>query len=86
MRDAQFRKPYDRIAGASASIGFSLRDAFRHVFGMLKRWVGYTHFLTRGLPHVGAEISLNVLAYNFKRLLHILGLEEMMKAMRLARA
>jgi hypothetical protein len=49
-------------------------------------WVGHTHFLTRRLPLVGAEMCLNVLAYNFKRVLRILGFETMMKAMRLAGA
>lgn len=62
------------------------RRTVEHVFGTLKSWMGYTHFLTRRLQHVGAEMSLNVLAYNFKRVLQILGFEGMMKAMRLARA
>ena len=62
------------------------RRTVEHVFGTLKGWMGYTHFLTRRLAHVGAEMSLNVLAYNFKRVLSILGFERMMKAMRLAGA
>ena len=62
------------------------RRTVEHVFGTLKSWMGYTHFLTRRLPNVGAEMSLNVLAYNFKRVLSILGFEAMMKAMRLAGA
>ena len=57
-----------------------------HVFGTLKSWMGYTHFLTRRLPHVGAEMSLNVLAYNFKRVLSILGFKRMMMAMGLVGA
>jgi transposase len=62
------------------------RRTVEHVFGTLKGWMGYTHFLTRRLTHVGAEMSLNVLAYNFKRVLSILGFEGMLKAMRLAGA
>ena len=62
------------------------RRTVEHVFGTLKSWMGYTHFLTRRLPNVSAEMGLNVLAYNFKRLLSILGFEGMMKAMRLAGA
>lgn len=62
------------------------RRTVEHVFGTLKSWMGYTHFLTRRLPNVGAEMSLNVLAYNFKRVLSILGFEEMMSAMKLVRA
>ncbi|HQC85412.1 MAG TPA: IS1182 family transposase [Rhodoferax sp.] len=62
------------------------RRTVEHVFGTLKSWMGYTHFLTRRLPNVGAEMGLNVLAYNFKRVLSILGFGEMMKAMRLVGA
>ncbi|MDR7308940.1 IS1182 family transposase [Rhodoferax saidenbachensis] len=62
------------------------RRTVEHVFGTLKSWMGYTHFLTRRLPNVSAEMGLNVLAYNFRRLLSILGFEGMMKAMRLAGA
>ena len=38
-----------------------------HPFGTLKQWMGATHFLTRKLVGVSAEMSLNVLAYNMKR-------------------
>jgi hypothetical protein len=62
------------------------RRTIEHVFGTLKHWMGSTHFLTRRLEHVGTEMSLHVLAYNFKRLIQILGMEKMIKAMRLVRA
>jgi len=62
------------------------RRTIEHVFGTLKHWMGSTHFLTRRLEHVGTEMSLHVLAYNFKRLIEILGMEKMMKAMRLVSA
>ncbi len=45
-----------------------------HVFGTLKQWCGWTHFLLRGLEKVRAELSLMMLAYNFKRVLTIFGL------------
>jgi hypothetical protein len=35
--------------------------------------MGATHFLTKTLPRVSTEMSLHVLAYNFKRLMRILG-------------
>ena len=44
------------------------------------------HFLTRRLPNVGTETSLNVLAYNLMRVLRILGFKKTMKAMRLVSA
>ena len=62
------------------------RRTVEHVFGTLKNWMGYTHFLTKRLHNVGTEMSLNVLAYNLKRVLSILGFEKTMEAMRLVRA
>ena len=59
------------------------KRTIEHVFGTLKHWMGWTHFLTRGITNVATEMSLNVLAYNFKRLLSILGFERTKKAMRL---
>jgi transposase len=44
-----------------------------HVFGTLKAWMGSTHFLTRTLPRVRTEMSLQVLAYNLQRAIKILG-------------
>jgi len=44
--------------------------------------MGATHFLTKGLEHVATEMSLHVLAYNFRRLMAILGIAELMKAIR----
>jgi transposase len=59
------------------------KSTVEHVFGTLKHWMGWTHFLMRGMHNVSTEMSLNVLAYNFKRVLNILGITEMMKTMRL---
>ena len=43
--------------------------------------MGATHFLTRKLNGVSAEMSLNVLAYNLKRVMKILGISSLMKAL-----
>jgi transposase len=59
------------------------RRTVEHVFGTLKHWMGTTHFLTKTLAHVGTEMSLQVLAYNLKRVMRILGIAKTMKAMRL---
>jgi hypothetical protein len=59
------------------------RSTVEHVFGTLKHWMGATHFLTRTLEHVSTEMSLQVLAYNLKRVMNILGVAGMMKAMRM---
>ena len=52
-----------------------------HPFGTLKQWMGATHFLTRKLNGVSAEMSLNVLAYNMKRVMKIMSAEGLLKAM-----
>jgi transposase len=53
-----------------------------HPFGTLKAWMGATHFLTRTLERVSTEMSLHVLAYNFKRVLNLLGNSALMAAMK----
>jgi len=62
------------------------RRTVEHVFGTLKHWMGTTPFLTRRLPNVATEMSLQVLAYNLKRVIGILGIVRTMKAMRLMSA
>jgi hypothetical protein len=52
-----------------------------HPFGTLKQWTGATHFLTRKLNGVSAEMSLNALAYNLKRVTKIIGTTGLMKAL-----
>lgn len=56
------------------------RRTVEHVFGTLKHWMGSTHFLTRRLLNVATEMSLQVLAYNLKRVMSILGMARTMKA------
>jgi hypothetical protein len=43
--------------------------------------MGATHFLTRTLKRVSAEMSLQVLSYNMKRVLAILGVRPFLQAM-----
>jgi transposase len=57
------------------------RQTVEHVFGTLKAWMGPNHFLTRTLPKVRAEMSLQVLAYNMKRAISILGVRPLIRAM-----
>jgi transposase len=58
------------------------RRTVEHPFGTLKMWMGTTHFLTKTLPRVSAEMSLHVLAYNLKRMMQILGIAETMRVLR----
>ena len=57
------------------------RQTVEHPFGTLKAWMGSTHFLTKRLPRVSTEMSLHVLAYNFKRVMQIVGIGPLMQAM-----
>jgi len=52
-----------------------------HPFGTIKHHMNQGHFLMKGLPNVGAEMSLSVLAYNLKRVIKILGVPTMVQAL-----
>jgi hypothetical protein len=58
------------------------RSSVEHPYGTIKSWMGATHFLTKGLERVKTEMSLHVLAYNFRRLMAILGKSGMLAAIR----
>ena len=58
------------------------RSTVEHPFGTIKAWMGATHFLTRTRAKVAAEMSLHVLAYNFKRVLKIIGIGPLMVAIK----
>jgi transposase len=53
-----------------------------HPFGTIKSWTGSQHFVTRGLKSVNTEMDLNVLAYNLKRMMNIMGPQELMAAIK----
>jgi transposase len=57
------------------------RQTVEHPFGTIKYWMGWTHFLTKTLARVRTEMSLHVLAYNLKRVMRILGIGAMLRAM-----
>ena len=61
------------------------KRTIEHVFGTLKHWMGWTHFLTRGIANVSTEMSLHALAYNLRRVMNILGIDNLINAMRLMR-
>jgi len=58
------------------------RRTVEHPFGTLKAWMGATHFLTKGLERVGSEMNLHVLAYNFKRVINLIGSAALIAAIR----
>jgi hypothetical protein len=56
------------------------RQTVEHAFGTLKAWMGATHFLTKTLKNVRTEMSLQVLAYNIKRMINMFGVKPLMAA------
>ena len=58
------------------------RQTVEHPFGTLKAWMGATHFLTRTLAKVRTEMSLQVLAYNMKRMIQLFGIGQLLTAIR----
>ena len=58
------------------------RQTAEHPFGTIKSWMGATHFLSRTLPKVSAEMGLHVLAYNLKRVMKIMGTGPLIVALR----
>lgn len=56
------------------------RSTVEHPFGTIKARMGATHFQMKTLKHVATEMALHVLAYNMKRVMTIIGVPELMKA------
>jgi len=56
------------------------RETVEHPFGTMKARMGATHFLTRTLPKVAAEMALAVLAYNLTRVINIVGTKRLIAA------
>ena len=52
-----------------------------HPFGTMKRPMMQDHFLMKGLQKVRCEFSLSALAYNFKRVIAIVGTADLLRAL-----
>jgi hypothetical protein len=52
-----------------------------HPFGTIKHWHDQGYFLMKGLEKVRAEFSLSTLAYNLRRVMTILGVSHMLRAL-----
>jgi len=60
------------------------RETVEHPFGTIKSWMGYTHFQMKTLKRVATEMALHVLAYNLKRVMAIMGIGPLIKAIKAA--
>lgn len=56
------------------------RSTVEHPFGTIKAWMGATHFKMKTLKHVATEMALHVLAYNMKRVMALIGVPELLRA------
>jgi hypothetical protein len=55
------------------------RATVEHPFGTIKAWMGSTHFQTKTIPKVSTEMSLQVLAYNMKRAINLVGTRKILE-------
>ncbi len=78
--EAVLEKVQDRLDHNPAAMGVR-RQTVEHPFGTIKCWMGWTHFLTKRLPKVATEMALNVLAYNMKRVMAIIGVAALLEAL-----
>lgn len=56
------------------------KELVEHPFGTIKRSLGYTYFLLKGIDKVKAEFSFICFIYNFKRALNIVSINELIDA------
>ena len=78
--EAVLEKVQDRLDHNPNAMGVR-RQTAEHPFGTIKCWMGATHFLTKRLPKVATEMALNVLAYNIKRVMAIIGVAGLLEAL-----
>jgi transposase len=57
------------------------KQIVEHPFGTIKHWHDQGYFLMKGLEKVRAEFSLSTLAYNLRRVVTILGVPHMVRAL-----
>jgi transposase len=78
LNEAVVERAAERAA-ARPDILSARKEIVEHVFGTLRNW---THdlFLLRGLAKVRAEFSLSALVYNLRRVLNIVSMERLLKA------
>jgi transposase len=82
--DQEFIEKVEARTKANKELYRQRQMVVEHPFGTVKRVWGYSYFLTRGLVSVKTEASLSFLAYNLRRVMNIIGVEEMIKKMAVA--
>jgi transposase len=84
-QDQQWRDDYEaRMKTAIAKMLIEKRKQLsEHPFGTIKYWMGVMPLKTRGKRKVQTEINLYHIAYNFKRLINILNINQLMHQFRM---
>jgi transposase len=62
------------------------REMAEHPFGTIKWLMGLPRFLVRGLRKAKAELALGVLSYNLKRVINLIGVPTLLRALELSPA
>jgi transposase len=57
-------------------------ETVEHPFGTIEAEMGATHFLTKTLPRVAADMALHVSAYHLTRAMNNLGVQPLLAAMK----
>lgn len=70
----------NKIMDENKKIYKERQEIVEHVFGTVKRSLGYTYFLTIGNESVRAESFMHFLAYNLKRVINIKGVKALVEA------
>lgn len=91
MRQSEFHKEFDdknlRVKQITVSSDKELlkqrKCIVEHPFGTVKRTMDAEYLLTKGKQNVRGEFSLTFLAYNFKRVLNVLGTRQLLAAINL---
>ena len=76
-----FSKPCSSASIPTAKLCAFGAKRVEHPFGISRCAWGEPHFLTKRLPKVAGEMALHVLAYNFTRVMNIIGVKPLMAAM-----
>ena len=79
--DEALLEEMQRRVGADPAKVQQRKQIVEHPFGTIKHSMDQGYFLMRGLPKVRAEMSLSVLAYNIKRAINILGVQQMVASL-----
>ena len=57
------------------------KELVEHPFGTMKRHLGYKYFMRKGLANVNAEFHFMSFIYNFKRVIKIIGVKELLNVL-----